>query len=447
MTKRMNQAVAKLWRRVAPGFGETGIAAILVVACFAAMIGLLGLVFPSGANLRDLVGQAADRSAGEVGSAGGRARDLYVEGDAGDPTIGRIENTRRTVKARAAEAISWDAARPGRILRDRDAVQTLKNSSAVIGLGGAQQLELGQNTLVVLKRPDRRLLSAEKRSYLLMVDGELRGRLVGDPRQAIQLEVETPSGWARFRAGDDAGKEVAFKVQVAPDSSSTVTVEKGRAEVRTGEQSVVVRAGEFTRLTREAPPAQPQSLAPGPAAQSPEPGVVIPYREVAPPVEFRWAPLPAADAYRFVLSKDAERRDVLLDQEVEEPRLVHAGLRSGEYHWTVIGLRRGVEFTRPATAELQTRQDRDAPVLDVEFPEGPVHADAVVLQGRTEPSSRLVIGGEDVVVSPQGTFAHTVRLKPGLNVVVIESYDRFGNVTYQSRMISRKYSPDAAGEE
>lgn len=104
-------------------------------------------------------------------------------------------------------------------------------------------------------------------------------------------------------------------------------------------------------------------------------------------MEFRWAPFPPADSYPFILSVD---------------------------HWTVIGIRDGVEFTEAATSSLQSRQDKAAPSLEVQFPSGAVYAEELVLRGRTEPSSRLVIGGENVAIDPQGDFEHPIRLKPRL---------------------------------
>jgi hypothetical protein len=418
---------------------EATLSIVFVVVCFAMLVGLLAVVFPSGTSLNQLIEQATGQTRGRLGSGGNEGRDLYVDGFHPDAAIGRIEEMHRTVKARGAQAVSWKEASVGLPLHDHDAVQTLKRSSAVIGLGEEQELELGQNTLVVLKRMDRSLLPGGKRSYHLMVDGELRGRLVGGKEKPVQLEIETPTGVARFRQGPDPEEEVEFKVQVGPDQVSTVTVEKGEAEVETKDQKLLVKAGEVTKLTKDEIPAAPRKLLNPPEPEFPAPGSVFRYRAHSPEVEFRWREVEAAEKYRFILSKDRDGRERLEDQIVDEPRYASEPLNHGEFYWWVAGIQDGVEITKTKPTRVRMMQDRVAPDLIVEFPDRPVTEDTFVLRGSTDPRSRLVVCGEQVEVGADGRFEHSLSLNPGLNVVVVESFDQSGNVTYRSRIINRKY--------
>lgn len=71
--------------------------------------------------------------------------------------------------------------------------------------------------------------------------------------------METPNGFARFETGaGPGGRDVAFKIQIAPDSSFTVGVEKGQEEEETEDGAVVVRTGQYTRLTRAQAPVEPK---------------------------------------------------------------------------------------------------------------------------------------------------------------------------------------------
>jgi len=418
---------------------EATLSIVFVVVCFAMLFGLLAVIFPSGTDLRQLIDQATGQGHVRSENGGSEGRELCVDGFHPNTAIGRLEELHRTVKSRGAEAVSWNEASVGMPLHDHDAVQTMKRASAVIGLGEEQQLELGQNTLVVLKRMDRNLLSSAKRSYHLMVDGELRGRLVGGKDKSVQLEIETPSGVARFKKSTDPEEEVQFKIQVGPDKVSTVTVEKGEAEIETQEQKVVVKAGEYAKLVKDEPPSAPKRLLGSPQPEFPAPESVFQYRAQSPQIEFRWEKIKAAESYRFILSKDRSGRERIQDQIVDEPRYACTPLDEGDFYWSVTGIQDGVEITKAVPTRLRMARDRVAPGLHVEFPEGPVTEDTFILHGSTDPSSRIVVCGEEVDIDEKGGFKHPIPLKPGLNVVVVESFDQSGNVTYRSQIINRKY--------
>lgn len=431
--------LTKLLKSLVTRASEATLSVVFVVVCFAMLIGLLAVIFPAGTNLRQLIDQATGQGPGRSRHGGSSGRELYVDGFHPDAAIGRLEDLHRTVKARGAEEVAWTQASVGMALHNQDAVQTMKRSSAVIGLGEEQQLELGQNTLVVLKRMDRSLLPGGKRSYHLMVDGELRGRLVGGKGKAVRLEIETPSGVARFEQGPDPEEEIEFKVQVGPDQVSTITVEKGEAEIETLERKLVIRAGEFTRLAVDEPPAAPRKLLQPPQPEFPAPGSVFKYRAQSPEIEFRWKEIESAEKYRFILSKDREGRERLEDRIVDEPRYACEPLDNGDFYWSVAGIQDGTEITKTTPTRVSMARDLIAPDLLVEFPGGPVTEDSFILHGSTDPRSRLVVCGEQVELDESGRFEHPVPLKPGLNVVVVESFDQSGNVTYRSQIINRKF--------
>ena len=57
----------------------------------------------------------------------------------------------------------------------------------------------------------------------------------------------------------------------------------------------------------------------------------------------------------------------------------------------------------------------------------------------TESDASLYIADQRVPISESGEFEYGVTLAPGLNVVVIESYDAAGNVAYQSGLVNAKF--------
>src|SRR2546425_1147152 len=149
---------------------ETILALILVLVFFSAFLGILNTVFPSGPGLRDLM-----RSQGKSASPldGSPATGGPVE------TAAHLTAMRNQVKSRSANEIAWGKATEGMALRDRDAIQTLDRSNATITFDDSNYLDMGQNSLVIIQRLEEDPVLKERRSLLLMVEGELRRRVSG----------------------------------------------------------------------------------------------------------------------------------------------------------------------------------------------------------------------------------------------------------------------------
>ena len=442
MARRVINVLSKLWKTIASGVGEAGIASVLVVLCFGAMMALLGVVFPSGTSLRDLAGQATGRGAdASTASPEQRGRDLYVDGRHGDEPIGRIEGTHRTVKARAAEAISWDAARRGQVLRDRDAVQTMEHASATHRPGrkaatGARSEHLG-------RAEEAGPPPALDREAIVPPHGGRRtarppGRRLAGGRPARGRDAE------RIRALPDGGRpgREGGRVQDPDRSGQLLHRDRGEGAGGGGDRG---RGGGRQGGAVHAPDTgggAGRSGATPPGAGSSVPGAgkrrFLPGRLPAGGVPLDASPFGRLVPIHPLGGPGSTGRPPGSEGASSRPSCT-AGCRRAATTGRSSGS--GTEWSsrRPPRRRCKARQDKAAPSLEVQFPSGAVYAEELVLRGRTEPSSRLVIGGENVSIDPQGIFEHTIRLKPGLNVVVIESYDRFGNVTYRSQMISRKF--------
>lgn len=77
--------------------------------------------------------------------------DLRDEGDAGiGPPVGIVESTHAKVRRRAARSYLWTFVEPDSPLGKKDAIQTAEESSATVRLKNGSQLEIGENSLVVM---------------------------------------------------------------------------------------------------------------------------------------------------------------------------------------------------------------------------------------------------------------------------------------------------------
>jgi len=61
------------------------------------------------------------------------------------------------------------------------------------------------------------------------------------------------------------------------------------------------------------------------------------------------------------------------------------------------------------------------PALTIFSPQDKIitHDNIIVVQGKTEPESRVVINGKEILVSPSGQFEETVNLQKGVNTIKI----------------------------
>ena len=73
------------------------------------------------------------------------------------------------------------------------------------------------------------------------------------------------------------------------------------------------------------------------------------------------------------------------------------------------------------------------------FPEGAVHGSEIDLTGHTDPGAKVFVGDEPAKVDESGHFSCRLRLKRGVNIVVVEAEDDTGNVAYRSRIINASY--------
>jgi len=395
------------------------VAIFLVLLFFSGFLYFLNALFPTGTSLRSLV-----------------ARHTSLSFD-GTEALKWIRNN---VKSKRAEAIAWQSADAGKELYDRDAVQTLSRSAAEIEFDKNTVLEMGQNSLLIIKKMTHDPVFKEKRSFMVLVDGDLRGKLSGDDDgDSVHLEIDTPTAKVRTTGGPQGTGPVDFKISVNPDKTSTIAVYAGSAEVEAGGQMVTVGANQAAVVDHAGKVLDPSALPPPVNLKSPSEGGGYLYRDLPPRVQFTWQGQDAASEYRFMLARDAHFRQLVTDEIVAGNSFLHGNLHGDSYYWKVSAKSNTVEGFFSEVRQFRVIQDRQPPRLEVRFPQDTVHSGRFLLQGRTEPGARIYVGGMQVQTSRSGKFEYPLVLKPGLNVIVVEAFDAVDNVSYRSKKVVSKY--------
>lgn len=432
----MMERVKKLFKRMTEGI----LAVILVLVFFSFILYLLNTLFPTGTNLRSIISRPDSLNAAGLQASGDREMATDQSDPASARTVAAVLSRRQNnVKSKSSEAIAWRKAVEGKQLYDRDAVQTLDNSAADITFDENTILNMGENTLIIIKRMQHDPVYKEKRSFMVLVDGDMRGKLGAGGEEAVHLEIATPAGLVRTQGGAKAAAPVDFKLSVNPDKSSTIAVYSGTAEIEAGGKKVVVGENQATVVELNGQPLEPSTLLPAVTLKSPSAGEAYYYRDLQPKVRFAWQKIPDATEYRLVMARDPLFFDTVTDERLSKDRFSHGNLKKGSYYWKVSAFSESIEGRFSETRSFKVLQDRNPPALQVRFPPKTIYSGRYTLRGKTDPGARVYVGGTRVKTTRSGKFNYILRLEPGINVIVVEAIDKVDNVTYRSKKVISKY--------
>jgi hypothetical protein len=411
---------------------------LLVLLFFSVFLHLLNLIFPYGTSLRQIVSQQGSLQQQGLAVAGDREMMDAAAGQKRE-LAATLAWTRNSVKSKGAYSIAWQSAEAGRELYDRDAVQTLERSAAEIRFDESTNLAMGENSLLIIKHMGHDPVYREKRSFMVLVDGDLRGHLSGAGTDAVHLEIGTPGAMVKTQSGPGAGGPVDFKISINPDQSSTIAVYGGTAQVIANGQTVTVGENQATLVRLGDGPLAPGQLPDRVRPSAPSTGGIYVYRDLPPKVKFAWnCPTPVS-GYHFVLARDPGFHDIVTDEVVGDQRFSHGNLKKGSYYWKVSARKESFEGLFSEPRRFQVVQDETPPVLNVQFPPDTIRRGWYMLNGKTEPGARVFVDGKRVLTSRSGRFEYRLKLQPGMNVIVVEAVDTVDNVAYKSKRVISKY--------
>jgi hypothetical protein len=422
---------------------ETLVTVMIVLGFFTLFATLLTRLFVPGTSLKQLIEKSelvhtggidgSERSA--VLDAGGREGSL---GDAFKSTA-VLSQALNEVKSKRSDSIAWGPAKKGMMLYNRDAVQTLMQSSAQISFDKQNSFNVASNSLVIIRRVEKDLFRSEKHSSMVVLEGELEGKLSGSSKDPLNLDITTPSGVARMKGASATDRRTDFRVSTNNDQSSSIVVYKGQAEVTAHGKTVRIPENTGLIIKPGELPTAPVPLPAAPLQVSPADRSVHVYRNLPPKISFVWAPLQGVEAFHFQIARDPAFKEMVLDKRLGQTEFTHGNLKKGVYYWRVSSIKEGCEGRYGTPQSLELVQDFVAPHLQVIFPSAPVEEDRFVLSGTTEPGASIFLSGKQVKVANTGAFSQEVKLKQGVNLITIEAVDAAGNVSYRSHYIQGRF--------
>lgn len=223
------------------------------------------------------------------------------------------------------------------------------------------------------------------------------------------------------------------------DDQHAILVKKGSANVERNGESVSL--GTFERVSFKSEGGQmarDKILAP-PTLISP--ANMLPVFAAAgaqSQMQFSWTPVDSIKSYRIRISKNPYFTQTILDKKVPTSDLSLTGLTEGSYYWVVQSLddrgRISIESERNKfTVVPKSNEATLALELEPPIP----HGHRIELKGKTEPSARVMVNGEEVpVIGGDGAFHYyTSELPAGQNVITITAQNSKGGTNTQTRTV------------
>ncbi|MDF1525879.1 MAG: hypothetical protein RRA15_12895 [bacterium] len=312
----------------------------LVLLFFLAILFTLNKVFPTGLKLLNLVRPGAQDSSPYSDHLASRELRLntgtgeFGLGD-GDTVTAVLSSLNNQVKAKRANQIAWQGAEKGMTFHDRDAIQSFRKSFATVFFKKGNFLELHENSLIVLRSLERDVFIRENHMTVVLVNGQLNGRIGIQDQENYNLEVIAPGVVARAPSRGNKDQPSQFQMSVGPDDTSILTVHEGTVDflidgktIGVGTDQVVkIQPGKALVYLRPPPRA--------PALTSPANDETFTVRDIPPRVSFGWHKGGNVQGYHFVLARDPGYQDIFYEGRFEDNQFFHGNLNQGDYYWRV----------------------------------------------------------------------------------------------------------------
>lgn len=250
------------------------------------------------------------------------------------PDEAEAKLTARAGSVRAKPPTSaWDPVDVGAEFFKAWRVNTLQRSRAELGFRDNSELQMTQNTLVVIYGPSKETAKRTVARRATVEKGRLKTRLAD--LSGSRMDVDTPHAKATFDAGRAQVTVDDGESRIANHTGKPVTVTSAK-----GTGKVSVTAGHGTRVRRGKPPEKPRPLPATPTwTKNFKPhALAIPGADGT--VRAEWNPVSKAKAYYVEVSRNRRQIDVLFSQRVPAKiqKLEMRGLPPGDYFVSIVAI-------------------------------------------------------------------------------------------------------------
>jgi hypothetical protein len=155
-------------------------------------------------------------------------------------------------------------------------------------------------------------------------------------------------------------------------------------------------------------------------------------------LDFTWTPMQNTRSYHFRLSKNPYFTQMVEDKTLVMPQFRASGLAEGAYYWTVQSVdAQGRESVDSEHNKFTIIAKAGNTGIALELDPLVQHGHVIEVRGKTDPSARVMVNGEEVpVVGGDGTFRYyTPPLPQGESVITVTAQNTKGGVSTQTKKI------------
>jgi len=155
-------------------------------------------------------------------------------------------------------------------------------------------------------------------------------------------------------------------------------------------------------------------------------------------LDFTWTPMQNTRAYHLRISKNPYFTQLVQDKTLAVPQFKMSGLAEGPYYWTVQSVdAQGRESVESEHNKFTIIAQAGNAGLALELDPLVQHGHVIEVRGKTDPSARVMVNGEEVpVVGGDGSFRYyTPPLPQGESVITVTAQNTKGGVSTQTKKV------------
>ncbi|HKR94607.1 MAG TPA: hypothetical protein VJW55_04565 [Candidatus Angelobacter sp.] len=345
------------------------------------------------------------------------------------PQQAHFTNIDGTVRVRKASTNTWVVADYSLVLDKGDYVETGGEGIAKVVFTDGTNYTIKPGSLIAIQENS---VNAQQQTKVA----------VQVSSGAVDLATTQLAGGSKSQvivAGATASINSESQAEVVNDPRaelSSVMVKKGSGEVSRGGKKVSLE--DYTKVSfHQGSPemVKTKELRP-PILMSPGPLQNVFIDPATKGVNFAWAPVDNVREYHLKISKNPSfSGSLVVDPKVSSTQVIVTDLAEGSYYWQVSSIGAdGKESSESETAKFNVVPKGTGSVaLDLDYVQ---LGHVIEVKGHTEPNARIMVNGQDAVVSTDGTFHHfTNPLPTGENVVTVTAQDAKGGVTTATKTV------------
>jgi len=317
-------------------------------------------------------------------------------------------------------------------LAEGEKIRTLSKSYAEITFQDGNRIRLNENAQAVIQKMRVDLLEKKNESSVSLVEGDAFALLAGGNSGKKKFNFEIPGVKTKINSK-------SFWIKKDPQDTKIANYD-GEIELVSSTQKVLVKENQGVKLDKNQNFSKPRDLLPRVILKSPAPGSLI----YAAKVKLEWEEVKNSIKYWLEVASDPDfKNQLIVMRDIKTADIDIDRIADGQIYWRVSAIDfDGIPGPVSKASSFNFISDTKGPFLSVSSPKDDliIAVDSLTVSGTTDNESKLFINGNPLDFNEDGFFSTEYKLESGINLIVIESFDRAGNKSELKRKIF--YDPE-----